>query len=62
MKNILQHQQFVESLTELSESIRIPSSVLLLKNIFDNMLSQQKNVHSVKLDIVFEPCRGVVSV
>ena len=27
-KNILQHQQFVESLAELSEPIRIPSSVM----------------------------------
>jgi len=28
-KNIRQHQQFIESLAELSESIRIPSSVIM---------------------------------
>ena len=27
-KNFRQHQQFIESLAELSESIRIPSSVM----------------------------------
>ena len=32
-KNILQHQQFIESVAELSESIRIPLSVMFAVSI-----------------------------
>ena len=32
-KNILQHQQFIESVAELSESIRIPLSMMFAVSI-----------------------------
>ena len=47
-KNILQHQQFVESLAELSEPIQTPSSVMTFAVICGLILMRLQNLQNYK--------------
>ena len=55
-KNILQHQQFVESLAELSEPIRIPSSMMTFAVIRSLILMRLQNLQSY--NIICKDCEA----